>query len=88
MMKFIEEIDIGEIAILLVCAGIIYCLSLIIFKPFNYGWGVAWIGVIFGTFDLICLLYIYISNIIYRQKEMDKIEREKSWIDKALEKGI
>lgn len=87
-MKFLKEIGASEWIILLICAAIIYCLFLIILKPFNNNWNIAWMGVIFGTFDLICMLYIYINNIIYRDNELDKIEREKTWIQRVCEKGL
>ena len=88
MIKNTEKIDFFGWLILFICTGITYCLLLLIFKPLNQNWNIAWIGVIFGTFDLICILCIYISNIIYIQRELDKIEREKTWIEKALKKGI
>jgi uncharacterized membrane protein len=75
-------------AILLICAAIIYCLFLIIVKPFNYDWGIANIGIIFGTFDLIYLLFIFIDGIYHRDAKIKEMEKRKHWIEKVLEKSI
>lgn len=87
-MKQIEKIDTIGWLILFVCFGITYCLILLIFKPFDYDWGIVSPGIIFGTFDLIVLLYIYIRNIFYKEKELDEREKSKTWIDRVCEKGF
>lgn len=74
--------------ILLMCVGVIYCLLLIIFKPFNNSWSMADLGVILGTFNIIWFLYLFIKNIMVRQKELNEIEVRKTWIEKVCEKGI
>lgn len=87
-MTFVKDINpIGWI-ILFMCVGIMYCLLLIILKPFNNNWGIAWLGVIFGTLDLIYLSGLFISDIISNQKELNEIEARKTWIEKVCEKGI
>ena len=70
--------------ILVACFAIIYCLVVLIFM----NWSIAIVGVIFGTFDLLFLTCWYITEIFQRQKELDEIESEKTWIDRALEKKI
>lgn len=87
-MKVVEKIGFGGFVILFMCAAVTYCLLLVIFKPFNYDWGIAWIGIIFGTFDLIVLLFIYISGILYRDRQADENEKKKTWIERVCEKGI
>ncbi len=87
-MKIINDISFGGWLILFMSFAITYCLSLIIFKPFNYNWNLAWVGIIFGTFDLICFLFIYIRDIINRQKELNEREKQKTWIEKVCEKGL
>lgn len=52
-MKIVEEIGFGGLAILFMCVAVTYCLLLVMFKPFDYNWGIAWFGIIFGTIDLI-----------------------------------
>lgn len=74
--------------ILLVCFAITYCLLLIIFKPFNYDWNIAWFGIILGIFDLICCLYIFIMNVLNRQHELEEIKKQETLIDRVCEKGF
>lgn len=87
-MKIIDDIGFGGWLILFCCFAVTYCLLLIIFKPFDYDWKYVWIGIIIGTFDLICVLFIYIGDIVNRQKELDKKEKQETWIDRVCEKGF
>jgi hypothetical protein len=74
--------------ILLMCAAAIYCLLLVIVRPFNYNWGIAGVGIIFGTFNIIYLSFIFIDNIYRRDSKIKECEKRKSWIEKVCEKGL
>jgi len=76
-MKVAEEIGFGGFAILFMCAAVTYCLLLVVFKPFNYNWGIAWVGIILGTIDLIVLLFIYISGILYKERALKEQKNRK-----------
>jgi hypothetical protein len=70
--------------VLFSCGATMYCLAALIFL----GMTLAGIGILFGMFDLIVFTGWFIIDIHYRQKELDKIEANKSWIEKVLEKRI
>ncbi len=68
--------------------SVVFCLlSLIFERGLNYN-GIAGFGVVVGTIDLIWFLYIFIEDILYREKEQCEREKQKTWIEKICEKGI
>jgi hypothetical protein len=79
-----EGIDFLGGIVLFFCAATIYCLLSAIYL----GLSVAWLGVTLGVIDIIVYLSFFIASVISRQRELDEIEANKTWIDRVLEKGI